>query len=167
MMNHPVGIRSISVSFPSVLRTNDYWRKKYPELVTQAEQRTLARLFSSTQSTAQSSEFDLEMAPYLSDPFRGAIERRVLGPGESSLILEQRAARDALDAAKLSADEVDLMIVTSLFPERIAPGNASFLVRELDLHSPAWNLESTCSSALVALQTASALVRARESTAMC
>lgn len=162
MMNHPVGIRSISVSFPSVLRTNDYWRKKYPELVTQAEQRTLARLFSSTQSTAQSSEFDLEMAPYLSDPFRGAIERRVLGPGESSLILEQRAARDALDAAKLSADEVDLMIVTSLFPERIAPGNASFLVRELDLHSPAWNLESTCSSALVALQTASALVRAGE-----
>lgn len=162
MMHDPVGIRSIALTFPSMLRTNDYWRKKYPELVTQAEQRTLAKLFSSAESTSNSSEFDLEMAPYLSDPFRGAVERRVLSPSESSLTLEYRAAKDALDAAKLSADEVDLMIVTSLFPERIAPGNASFLGRELGLRSPAWNLESTCSSALVALQTASALVRAGE-----
>lgn len=161
-MNQPIGIRSVAVSFPSMLRTNEYWQKKYPELVTQAEQRTLARLFPSTESTTNSSEFDLEMAPYLSDPFRGAVERRVLSPSESSLTLEHRAARDALDAAKLSADEVDLMIVTSLFPEQIVPGNASFLVRELGLHSPAWNLESTCSSALVALQNACALVRMGE-----
>lgn len=162
MMNHPVGISALALSFPSVLRTNDYWRNKYPNLVTQAEQRTLAKLFSSTESTAKSSEFDSEMTPYLSDPFRGAVERRVLSPSESSLTLECRAAKDALDAAKLSPQDVDLTIVTSLFPEQIAPGNASFLVRELGLQSPAWNLESTCSSALVALQTASALVRTGE-----
>lgn len=162
MMHEPIGIRSIALSFPTMLRTNDYWRKKYPELVTQAEQKTLARLFSAAESASNSSEFDLEMAPYLSDPFRGAVERWVLSPEESSLTLEHRAARDALDAAKLSTDEVDLMIVTSLFPEQIVPGNASFLARELGLHSPAWNLESTCSSALVALQSAGALVRTGE-----
>jgi len=162
MIDHPVGIRSIAVSFPSLLRNNDFWRNNYPALVAQAEQKTLARLFSSTESATNSSEFDLEMAPYLADPFRGAIERRVLSPDESSLTLEHRAACDALEAANLSPDEVDLMIVTSLFPEQIVPGNASFLVRELSLHSPAWNLESTCSSALVALQTAGALVRAGE-----
>jgi 3-oxoacyl-[acyl-carrier-protein] synthase III len=162
MINQSVGISAISLSFPSVLRTNDYWRKKYPDLVTQAEQRTLAKLFSASESTAKSSEFDLEMTPYLSDPFRGAVERRILSPSESSLMLEQRAAKDALEAAKLSPDKVDLTIVTSLFPEQIVPGNASFLVRELGLQSPAWNLESTCSSALVSLQTASALVRSGE-----
>lgn len=161
-MNHPVGISAIATSFPSLLRTNDYWRNKYPELVTQAEQRTLAKLFSSNESTAKSSEFDLEMTPYLSDPFRGAIERRVLAPGETSLVLEKRAAMNALEAAKLSPSEVDLTIVTTLFPEQIAPGNASFLVRELGLRSPAWNLESTCSSALVALQNACALVKTGE-----
>lgn len=162
MMQEPIGIKAITVSFPSLLRTNDYWRQKYPELVTQAEQRTLAKLFSSSEPTIKSSEFDLEMAPYLSDPFRGAIERRVLAPGETSLMLEKRAAMDALEVAKLSPEKVDLMIVTTLFPEQIAPGNASFLVRELGLRSPAWNLESTCSSALVALQNACALVQTGE-----
>jgi 3-oxoacyl-[acyl-carrier-protein] synthase-3 len=159
MMNQAVGIRSIAVTFPSILRTNDYWRNKYPELVTQGEQKALAKLFSTTQPTANSSEFDLEMAPYLSDPFRGAVERRVLAPAESSMTLEKRVAFDAIAAAETAADDVDLMIVTSLFPERIAPGNASFLVGEMGLRCPAWNLESTCSSALVALQTASALVQ--------
>lgn len=161
----PVGIRSIAVNFPSVVRTNDYWRKNYPELVAQAEQRTLARLFKPAESTANNNEHDLwsqAVTPYLKDPFRGTIERRVLGSDESSLMLEERAAREALDAAKLSSDEVDLMIVTTLFPEQISPGNASYLARQLDLRCPAWNLESTCSSALVALQNACALVQTGE-----
>ncbi|MCC5669154.1 hypothetical protein LC653_36225 [Nostoc sp. CHAB 5784] len=148
MTNQPVGIRSLAVNFPSVLQTNDYWRNKYPELVTQAEQKALAKLFSVTQPTVNSDEFDLEMAPYLSDPFRGAVERRVLAPDESSLTLEHRAASDAIAAAEISSKDVDLMIVTSLFPERISPGNASFLVAQMGLHCPAWNLESTCSSSL-------------------
>lgn len=159
MINHPVGISAIAVTFPSILRTNGYWRNKYPELVTQAEQKALAKLFSTTQPTANSSEFDLEMAPYLSDPFRGAVERRVLAPDESSMTLEKRVAFDAIAAAEMSPEDIDLTIVTSLFPERIAPGNASFLVGEMGLRCPAWNLESTCSSALVALQTANALVQ--------
>lgn len=161
----PVGIRSIAVNFPSVVRTNDYWRKNYPELVAQAEQRTLARLFKPAESTANNNEHDLwsqAVTPYLKDPFRGTIERRVLGSDESSLMLEERAAREALDAAKLSTDEVDLMIVTTLFPEQISPGNASYLARQLELRCPAWNLESTCSSALVALQNACALVQTGE-----
>ncbi len=158
MFNQAVGIRSVGVSFPSIVRTNNYWREKHPELVTQAEQKALARLFSATQSNTNTNEFDLEMKPFLADPFRGTAERRVLAPGETSLMLEQKAATDAINAAEMSADEIDLMIVTTLFPERIAPGNAAFLVREMGLLCPAWNLESTCSSALVALQNASALV---------
>lgn len=158
MTNQTVGIRSVAVDFPSILRTNDYWRENHPELVSKAEQKALSKLFSATNSNAKSLEFDEEMTPYLSDPFRGAVERRVLAPHESSLTLEKRVASDAITAAEMSLSDVDLMIVTSLFPERIAPGNASFLVAEMGLRCPAWNLESTCSSALVALQNASALV---------
>lgn len=157
----PVGVRSLAVTFPSTIRTNDYYRKNYPELIAKAEQKTLSRVFSPTDS-ASSNEFDLEMVPYLSDPFRGTVERRVLGPGESSLTLSYRAAKDALEAAKLSPEEVDLMLVATIFPEQIVPGNAAYLAAELGLQGAAWNLDSTCSNAIVALQTACALVRAGE-----
>jgi len=156
-----VGIRSIALSLPSIRRTNDYFIEKYPQLFAQAEQKSLARLFSLAGSTP-SNEFDLEMMPYLSDPFRGTIERRVLGPGESSLTLEERAAREALDAAKLSPDEVELMIVASVWPEQIGFGNAAFLARQLGLQGAAWNVDAACGVTPVVLQNACALVRAGE-----
>jgi 3-oxoacyl-[acyl-carrier-protein] synthase III len=161
MVHSPVGIRSLALSLPSITRTNDYYIEKYPELVTQAEQKGFAKLFSLTESTA-SNEFDQEMLPYLSDPFRGTIERRVLGPGESSLTLEYRAAMDALNAAKLAPEDVELMIVSSVWPEQIGFGNAAFLARQLGLQGGAWNLDATCGSTPVALQTACALVKAGE-----
>lgn len=164
MIDCPIGIRSLAVSFPSIIRTNDYWRKHYPELVVVASPKRV-RLYKPAISTSDINELDIwsqEVKPFLSDPFRGNVERRVLSPDESSLTLECRAAKDALDAAKLSPQEVDLAIVTSLFSEQIVSGNAAYLVRELELCCPAWNLESTCSSALVALQNACALVQTGE-----
>lgn len=161
MVHSPVGIRSLALTFPTIRRTNNYYVEKYPELIAQAEQKGLARLFSLT-GTPPSNEFDMEMLPYLSDPFRGTVERWVLGPGESSLTLEYRAATDALNAAKLSPNEVDLMIVASVWPEHIGFGNAAFLARKLGLVGAAWNLDGTCGSTPVVLQTACALVRAGE-----
>ncbi|MCC5645176.1 ketoacyl-ACP synthase III family protein [Nostoc sp. CHAB 5824] len=161
MVHSPVGIRSLALTFPTIRRTNNYYIEKYPELITQAEQKGLARLFSLA-GTPPSHEFDMEMLPYLSDPFRGTVERWVLGPGESSLTLEYRAATDALNAAKLSPNEVDLMIVASVWPEHIGFGNAAFLARKLGLVGAAWNLDGTCGSTPVVLQTACALVRAGE-----
>lgn len=161
MMLQPVGIRSIAVSFPSIIRTNDYYRDNYPELVARVEQKTLSRVFSPADSTPKN-EFELEMMPYLSDPFRGSVERRVFAPGETALTISYSAAKDALDAAKLSPDEIDLMLVATIFPDQIAPGNAAFLAAQLGLHGAAWNIDSTCSNALVALQTACGLVRAGE-----
>jgi 3-oxoacyl-[acyl-carrier-protein] synthase III len=158
-VHNPVGIRSLAVSFPSIIRTNDYYKQNYPELIAKAEKKSLAKLFTPAKSTP-SNEFELEMMPYMSDPFRGTVERRVLGSGESSLTLEYRAAKDALDAAKFSPNDVDLLIVSSLLPEQIGFGNAAFLARELGLGCGAWNLDATCGSTPVALQTACALVQA-------
>ncbi|WP_414582611.1 3-oxoacyl-ACP synthase III family protein [Scytonema sp. PCC 10023] len=161
MVHLPVGIRSLAVSLPSIRRTNDYYLKKYPDLVAQTEQKGFAKLFSLSESIPRN-KFDLEMLPYLKDPFRGSVERWALGPGESSLTLEYRAAIDALNAAKLSADDVDLMIVASVWPEQIGFGNAAFLARQLGLQGAAWNLDATCGSTPVALQTACSLVRSGE-----
>lgn len=163
-MNSPVGIRSLALSFPSIIRTNDYWIEKSPELVARNKPRR-ARISRATKPTHSNNGLDIwsqEVASYLPDPFRGSIERRVLAPDESSLTLEYQAAKEALDAAQLAPEDVDLAIVASLFPENIGPGSAAYLARKLELRCPAWNLESTCSSAIIALQNACALVKTQE-----
>jgi 3-oxoacyl-[acyl-carrier-protein] synthase III len=161
MINDSIGIRSLAVSFGSIIRTNEYWLKKFPELI-QPQKAKRVRLPQSSESTSSQNVIDIwsqAVAPYLSDPFRGNVERRIVNPDESSLTLEYRAAKDSLGAAQLSPQKVDLMIVASLFPEHVGHGNAVYLAQQLGLHCPAWNLESTCSSALVALQNAHALIR--------
>ena len=156
-MHIPVGIKSLAVSFPRVIHTNDYYRENYPDLIAKAEEKNLARLMSPAKSTPNN-EFELEMMPFLSDPFRGTVQRRVLAPDESSLTLEYRAAKDALAAANLSPNKVDLLISCSVTSEYIGYGNAAFVARELGLQNGAWNLDATCASTLVALETACSLV---------
>ncbi|MDJ0736255.1 MAG: 3-oxoacyl-ACP synthase III family protein [Nostocaceae cyanobacterium] len=160
----PVGIRAIALNLPRTIRTNDYYRDNYPDLVAQAEQKTLARLFITDNSTIERNTdiWSQEVAPYMSDPFRGTVERRVVSPEETSLSLEYKAAMDVLQAAQLKAQDIDLMLVTSLFPEQVTPGNAALLAGKLGIQGAAWNIESTCTSALVSLQTACSLVRTGE-----
>jgi 3-oxoacyl-[acyl-carrier-protein] synthase-3 len=99
------------------------------------------------------------MAPYLSDPFRGTVERRVRAPGETALSMELRAARQALEAAALGVDDVDLTLCTSFPADRFGVGNAAHLAEQLGLRTPAWNFESACSGSVVGLHMACSLVR--------
>jgi 3-oxoacyl-[acyl-carrier-protein] synthase-3 len=64
-----------------------------------------------------------------------------------------------IEAATIDPLEIDAMIVASSWPEHILPGDAVFLAEALGLDCPAWNVESTCTSALVALESAYALIR--------
>lgn len=157
-----VGVRAVAVGMPRTIRTNQYWRERAPHLIAESEQRSLARTFAPVEPSADSQPFDAEMAPYLADPFRGAVERHVLAADESALAIEAAAARDAIAAAGLTPAEVGLLMVCSLRADQLGPGNAVYLARELGLACAAWNLESTCSSAIVAIQCAAALIRAGE-----
>jgi 3-oxoacyl-[acyl-carrier-protein] synthase-3 len=161
-MQSSASITALSVSFPSVVRTNDYWRRKYPEVMAKADEKTLARVFSATNSTAATSHFDDAMMPYVSDPFRGTVERRYLGPGESSVGVEVKAVKDVLAARGISKDEIDAMIVTSFVPDTVILGDAAHLAKAMDMRCPAWNLEAACTGGVPALQSAAALVRAGE-----
>ena len=163
-MNCPVGIRSLAVRFPNVIRTNDYWRERTPELVNPPKRRR-TRTHQPIDSAASASGLEIwsqAVSPYLSDPFRGSVERRVLDQHESSFTLEYSVAQDAIAAANLTSADIDLLILTSIFPEQIGLRDVSYLAERLSLLGPAWNLESTCSSAVIALQTAVALIRAQE-----
>lgn len=180
-----VGLKSLAVRFPREIRTNAYFRDRHPALVADAEARTLAKLWRPEGGTRLL--FDRCAAPYLSDPFRGAVERRVCAqeprpapgaesdqraaPGhprgaegqpdsEDAFTLELGAAVEALERASLLASEVDLLIACSFRASHIGVGNAAFIARALGLRGTAWNLETACSSAVTALQVAVGLVRA-------
>ena len=86
MFNQYVGIRSLAVSLPREIRTNDYYRENYPKLVEEAEKLGLARIFVPEESTSNQVDiYTEEMLPYLSDPFRGSVERRVVDREENAL----------------------------------------------------------------------------------
>ncbi|WP_437912962.1 3-oxoacyl-[acyl-carrier-protein] synthase III C-terminal domain-containing protein [Sorangium sp. So ce302] len=160
-MTSPVGIKSLAVSYPHHVRTNDYVRTRYPRIVEAVERKTLRTPWSAAADTEPANAFDRALSQYRDDPFRGTVERRALAAGESVLSLEARAARDTLGAAGVAPTDVDLMIVSSFLPDQIGVGNAAFLARELGVRGAAWNLETTCSGALVALESACALVQTR------
>jgi 3-oxoacyl-[acyl-carrier-protein] synthase-3 len=158
MTHITAGIRSIALGMPETARTNEFWRTHHPDLVADADRKRLARVFAAVDPSSRTRLFDEEMQPYLGDPFRGSVERRVVEPGAAILPWEVKAARDALAAARLTTDDVDLLICCSFIPDHVGLGHAAFLCGELGLKGTAWNLEATCSSALHALHAASALV---------
>lgn len=154
-----IGIRSVAWAAPEQVRRNDWWHHHHPDLVASAGERSLARVWARRDAAARNF-FDEAMEPYLEDPFRGAVERRVLADGETSLGLELLAARRALAAARWAPAEVDLLLLTSFIPDQPGPGNAAYLVRDLGLRCPGINLESACASTLVSLNTAVGLIKA-------
>lgn len=156
-MERVAGITSLSVHFPEEVRSNRWWEEHHPELVADAAQRSLAKVFS--QQGEPQTIFDKAMRPYEADPFRGARLRRVAGE-EDSTSLEIKAARKALDAAGRQPEEIDLLISTGFVTPNLSVGNAVFVAGALGLTGAAWNLESACGGPLNALITASALVRA-------
>lgn len=145
-------IEAMSLVLPSTRRSNDYWRRRFPEMVRTQGDRVNARIWSAADTADD--PWSQEMRRYTRDPFRGAVERRWLGPGESVLTMELRAAREAMAAAGREPGEIDLLVSASFQPQHWGHGDATLLARDLGLRGGAFNIESACSSALVALQTA-------------
>lgn len=155
-MTPGIGISALSVAFPSVVRRNDHFTTRTPDLVRQAHARTLARVFSN--DAVPQSTFDRAMARYERDPFRGAIERRVLDEHEDGLGLELSAAREVLASLGCVAADVDTLISVGFLSRDVGIGNAVHLADALGLRGNAWNLESACGGPIQALQVARALV---------
>lgn len=147
---------SLSLAFPEEIRSNDHWRERYPALVESAAERALARLWK---RDSVESAFERAMAPYVEDPFKGALERRVVG-SEGSLDLAWEAARGALSARGVGPEDVDLVMVAAMRPDTHAVGDAAFLVRRGEFRCPAINFETACSSSVLGFDTAANLVRA-------
>ncbi|MBT8084431.1 MAG: ketoacyl-ACP synthase III [Woeseia sp.] len=110
---------------------------------------------------------DLEKMVDTSDEWirtRTGVERRHIAADEQStsdLCLE--AARQAFDAAGVTKDDVDLIVVGTTTPDLLFPNIGTLIQEKLDIHGcPAFSVEAACTGFLYALSTADKFVRAGE-----
>ena len=91
----------------------------------------------------------------------GIRERRMAGAGESTVTLALQAARNALDNAHVTADQLDLIIVGTLTPELITPSTACLLQEKLGMkrHIGAFDMGAACSGFVYSLATAAQFIQ--------
>ncbi len=108
--------------------------------------------------------FDLEKMVDTSDEWittrTGIKERRIAQEEESTSTFALLAAQRALQAAQVSPEELDLIIVATVTPDMLFPATACLLQRELKAHKAAsFDLEAGCTGFVYALSLAEKYLR--------
>lgn len=90
-------------------------------------------------------------------------ERRWCAPDESAADLAERAARQALERAGLSAADLDLIILATDTPEYISPSTAAVVQHRLGaFKSGTFDLNSACAGFVTALDAGAKYIRSDE-----
>lgn len=91
----------------------------------------------------------------------GIKERRWIEPGETTLGMATKAARQALERAQLQADDIDMIIFGCLVADYVFPGTGCLLQKELGFTKqvPALDIRNQCSGFVYAINIADALIR--------
>jgi 3-oxoacyl-[acyl-carrier-protein] synthase-3 len=107
---------------------------------------------------------DLEKMVETSDDWivsrTGIRERRVVGPNDSTTSLGAAAARQALDRAGLTADQIDLIVVATCTPDQFLVSEACLIQAELGGNAGALDVGAACSGFVYALSQGSVYVQA-------
>ncbi len=89
----------------------------------------------------------------------GIKQRHLVGDGESTATLAVQAARNALDDAGLTADDLDLIVCATVSPEMIFPSTACFVQDAIGAGNiPAFDISAACSGFIYALTVGSQFV---------
>ena len=90
----------------------------------------------------------------------GIRERRIAAPGERTSDLAVAAARDALNAAGVDAQSIDLIILATSTPDNTFPAAAVSVQAGLGItHGAAFDVQAVCSGFIYGLATADGLIR--------
>lgn len=90
----------------------------------------------------------------------GIGERRVAADDQSTVDLAEQAARQAMQAAGITASDIDLIIVATTTPDRVFPSTACLLQQRLDIHGcAAFDLQAVCTGFIYGLATANQFIR--------
>jgi 3-oxoacyl-[acyl-carrier-protein] synthase III len=95
----------------------------------------------------------------------GIRARHFAGPGVFSSDLGVDAARKALQAANVSAQDLDLIIVATSTPDMVFPSTACIVQNKLGAHGgAAFDVQAVCSGFIYALTVADAMIKAGAAT---
>ncbi|HEY0749207.1 MAG TPA: beta-ketoacyl-ACP synthase III [Steroidobacteraceae bacterium] len=94
----------------------------------------------------------------------GISQRHVAAEGETTTDLAEHAARHAIEAAGISASDIDLICVGTTTPDLVFPNVGTLLQDRLGIHGcPAFSMEAACTGFVYALSVADKFVRLGES----
>lgn len=90
----------------------------------------------------------------------GISKRHIAAAGETTCDLAEVAARNALEAAGVTAAEIDLVIVATTTADKIFPSTACLLQKRLGIHgSAAFDVQAVCSGFIYAITVADKFIR--------
>ena len=90
----------------------------------------------------------------------GIASRHIVGE-ETAVSMATEAARKALEDAKVTAEEIDLLIVSSVSSEQLLPCTACSVQKEIGaVNAAAFDLNAACSGFIVAYQMAAGQIKA-------
>lgn len=94
----------------------------------------------------------------------GIKKRHIAAPGETTCDLAEHAARHAIEAAKVDANDIDLIIVATTTANRVFPSTACLLQQRLDIHGcPAFDVQAVCTGFVYALGIADTFIQTGKS----
>lgn len=130
-----VGIIGLGSYLPPTVRTNDHWSA---DIVAGWHDRMAARATSGDaprpEQLSDGVRLTLEaMTELAGDPFRGAVERRVMGPDMTVSKMEASAAREAMARAGIDASQVDVILSQTPVPEHLFVNGACVTHKLLEL----------------------------------
>lgn len=110
------------------------------------------------------SNHDLEKMVETSDQWiqdrTGIKKRHVVAEDETTTDLAFAAAKKAIEAAGISNDDIDLIIVATTTPTRIFPSTASLVQEKLKISGcPAFDLQAVCTGFIYALTVADKFIK--------
>ena len=110
------------------------------------------------------SNHDLEKMVETSDQWikerTGISKRHIAAEGETTCDLAEAAARNALEAAGVTAADIDLVIVATTTADKVFPSTACLIQKRLGIHgSAAFDVQAVCSGFIYAITVADKFIR--------
>jgi 3-oxoacyl-[acyl-carrier-protein] synthase-3 len=94
----------------------------------------------------------------------GIKQRRKAAPGEYTSLFAVRAARQAIERARIDPAEIDLLICATVTPDQLLPSTACLIQAELGANrAAAFDVAAACSGFLYGLTLANPMIRSGQS----
>lgn len=95
----------------------------------------------------------------------GISERHIAADGETTCDMAEKAAIEAIKAANIKPDDIDLIIVATTTPDVIFPSTACLLQKKLNIHGcPAFDVQAVCTGFIYALSIADKFIKTGSAT---